>query len=168
LATTASNFGLLGRVQLAQHVPLVGQGVAVEDFELGVLHPVQQHVHARQVVGGDVLFLAVNLADSAVRPHALAHVQQQRAGAAGEVQHAVQPLLRPVAGFLAVQRDDGGEDVGDLLRRVELARLLARAGGKLADQVFIGIAQRVDVGGEFRQPFGDLWMMVQSLALRSA
>ena len=38
-------------------------------------------------------------------------------------------------GFLAVQRDDGGEDVGNLLRGVELARLLAGPGGKLADQV---------------------------------
>ena len=41
----------------------------------------QQHVHARQVVGGDVLLLAVDLADTAfcAGPHALAHVQQQRA-----------------------------------------------------------------------------------------
>ena len=62
------------------------------------------------------------------------------------------------AGFrlLAVQRDDGERMSGNLLRRVELARLLARPGGKLADQVFVGIAQRVDVGGEQRQPFGDL------------
>jgi hypothetical protein len=58
--------------------------------------------------------------------------------------------------FLAVQRDDGGEDIGHLLRGVKLASLLARPGGKLADQVFIGIAQRVDVRGELRQPFGDL------------
>ncbi len=50
----------------------------------------------------------------------------------------------------------GGEDVGNLLRGVELARLLAGPGGKLADQVFIGIAQRVDVRGELRQPLGDL------------
>ena len=85
--------GLLGGVQLAQDVPVVGQGVAVVDFELRVLHPVQQHVHAGEVVGGDVLFLPVDFAD-AVRPHALAHVEQQRAGAAGEVEHAVQTLLR--------------------------------------------------------------------------
>ena len=124
--------GFLRWVQLAQGVPLVGQGVAVEDFELRVLHPVQQHVHAGQVVGGDVLFLAVDLAD-ALRPHAFAHVQQQGAGAAGKVQHAFQPLLRAGLRFLAVQRDDGGEDVGYLLRGVELARLLARPGGKLAD-----------------------------------
>jgi hypothetical protein len=52
---------------------------------------------------------------------------------------------------LAVQPDDGGEDVGNLLRRVKLARLLAGPGGELADQVFIGIAQRVDGRGELRQ-----------------
>jgi hypothetical protein len=44
-----------------------------------------------------------------------------------------------------------GEDVRDLLRRVELTRLLAGPGGELADQVFIGIAQRVDVRRELRQ-----------------
>jgi hypothetical protein len=32
--------------------------------------------------------------------------------------------------FLAVQRDNAGEDAGNLLRRVELARLLAGTGGK--------------------------------------
>ena len=153
----ASNFGFFAGFGLAQDVPVVEQRVAVVDFELGVLHPVQQHVHAREVVGGDVLFLAVDLADGAACVlHALAHVEQQRAGAAGEVDHALQALLRAGLRFLAVQRDDGGEDVGNLLRRVELARLLAGAGGELADQVFIGIAQRVDVGGELRQPFGDL------------
>ena len=61
----ASKLRLLGRVQLAQHVPLVEQGVAVEDLELRVLHPVQQHVHAGEVVGGDVLFLPEDLADGA-------------------------------------------------------------------------------------------------------
>ena len=135
----------------------LSQGVAVEDLELRVLHPVQQHVHAGEVVGGDVLLLAEDLADGAAGlVHLLAHVEQQRAGAAGEVHHALQPLLRAGLRFLAVQRDDGGEDVGNLLRGVELARLLAGPGGKLADQVFIGIAQRVDVRGELRQPFGDL------------
>jgi hypothetical protein len=85
----------------------------------------------------------------------LANVQQQRAGATGKVEHAVQMLFRPRGGFLAVQRDDARQDAGNLLRRVELARLLAGAGGKLADQVFIGVAQRVLVGGELRQPLGN-------------
>jgi len=68
--------GLLGRIHLPKHVPLVLEGVAVENLELGVLHPMQQHVHAGKVVGRDVAFLPENLAD-AVRPHALAHVKQQ-------------------------------------------------------------------------------------------
>jgi hypothetical protein len=84
--------------------------------------------------------------------HPLAHVEQQRAGAAGEVQHAVQPLPLAGLGLLAVEGDDGGEDVGNLLRGVELARLLAGPGGELADQVFVGVAQGVDVGGELASP----------------
>jgi len=129
---------------------------------------VQQHVHVSQVVGGDVLLfrrlpppphpagslcetkaalpprpfvLAVDLADAPMStgPHAVAHVQQQGAGAAGEVHRTVQPLLGAGLRFMAVQRDDGGEDVGNVLRRVELARLLAGPGGKLADQLFLVI-----------------------------
>ena len=85
--------------------------------------------------------LAVDPADGASSlVHLLADVEKQRAGAAGEVHHAVQALLGPGLRFLAVQRVDGGEDVGNLLRRVELARLFAGPGSELADQVFIGIA----------------------------
>jgi hypothetical protein len=40
--------------------------------------------------------------------------------------------------------------------REELARLLARPGGKLADQINVGIAKCVDASGEFVQTFGDL------------
>ena len=90
----------------------------MEDFELRVLHPVQQHVHAGQVVGGDVrLFrrlpppphpagslcetktalpprcfvLPENLADGAARLlDPMARVEEQRAGATGKVQHALE------------------------------------------------------------------------------
>ena len=117
------------------------------NLELGILHPVQQHVHARQVVGGDVLFLPVDFAD-AVGAKPFAHVQQQRTGAAGKIEHAFQLFLLAGGGFLAVQRDDARQDAGNLLRGVELARLLAGTGGKLADQVFIGIAQGILVGGK--------------------
>ncbi len=66
----------------------------MEDVELRVLHSVQQHVHASEVVGGDVFLLAVDFADGTARlVHFLADVEQQRAGAAGEVHHTVQPLL---------------------------------------------------------------------------
>jgi len=70
--------------------------------------------------------------------------------------------------FLAVERDNLGEDVRDPLRRVELASFLARARGKLADQIFICIAQGVAVGRELREPLGNLVMIVQSFAFRSA
>ena len=118
----------------------------MEDVELRVLHPVQQHVHAGQVVGGDVFFSAVS------------------------------PAASPCGLAARDQNGDGGEDGGNLLRRVKLPLfvrpsgslrpaisaalrficLLAGPGGELADQVFIGITQRVDVRGELIQPFGDL------------
>jgi len=53
------------------------------NFEFRVFHAVQQHVHASEVIGRDVLFLPVDLPD-AMRSHALSHIQQQRAGAARE------------------------------------------------------------------------------------
>ena len=65
--------------------------------------------------------------------HALAHVEKQGAGAAGKVEDVVDVIFLAGGGLLAVQSDNGGEDVGNLLRRVELARLLAGTGGKLAD-----------------------------------
>ena len=142
-----------GRVHLAQPVPVVREGVAVVDMELRIFHPVKQHVHARQVVRGDVFLLPVNLAD-AVRPHAVAHVEQQGAGTAGEIEDALKAFPSTGGRFLAVQRDDAGEDAGYLLRRIELSRLLSRTGGELADQVLIGVAQSVAVGGELRQPLG--------------
>jgi hypothetical protein len=49
--------------------------VSVEDFELRVLHLMQQHVHAGEIVGGDVLILPVNFAD-ALRMNVFPHVQQ--------------------------------------------------------------------------------------------
>lgn len=67
---------------------------------------------------------------------------------------------------LTVQSDDGGEDVGKRLRGVKLARLLAGPGGELADQIFIGIAQRIDVRGELRQAFGSQRSRSALLAVR--
>src|SRR3712207_8949638 len=52
---------------------------------------------------------------------------------AREVEHAFQPVPPARLRLLAVQRDDAGQDAGDLLRRVELARLLARPGRELPE-----------------------------------
>ncbi len=50
----------------------------MKNLKFRIFHTVQQHVHAREVVSGDVLLLPVNLAD-AVGTESMAHVQQQRA-----------------------------------------------------------------------------------------
>ena len=127
------------------------------DVKLAVFHAVKQHVHAGEVVGGDVFFLTKDFADGATGIfHALAHVEDQRAGAAGHVEHTVEAFFDPGFRFLTVEGDDGGEDVGYLLRGVEFARLLAGSGGELADEVFVGIAEGIDIGGKFIQPLGDL------------
>ena len=102
-----------------------------------------------------MFFLPVDLAD-AVRPHALAHIEQQRARAAGEVLHVGEVLPHAGLRLLAVERDDRGEDVRDPLRRVELTGLLARARRELADQVFIGVAEGVAVRGECCEALGYL------------
>ncbi len=148
---------LLGRVLLAHQVPVVEQCVAVEDLELGILHPMEQHVHAGEVVGGYVLFLPENLSNGAAGlVHLFADVELQRAGAAGHVHDTLESFFRAGSRLLAVQRDNGGEHVGNPLRGVELSRLLAGAGRELADQVFAGVAQRIDVRRELRQTFGNL------------
>ena len=95
--------GLFRRIGFAQHVPVVGQSVAVEYLKFRVLHTMQQHVHARQVIGGDVLFLTVDFA-YALRAHAPPYIEQKRTGTAGEIKHAGKMLFGACAGILAVQR----------------------------------------------------------------
>lgn len=76
MATTATHLSFLAGFISLSRGPVVGEGVAVVDLELAVLQSVQQHVHAREVVGGDALFLTVEHANAA-QPDLLAHVQQQ-------------------------------------------------------------------------------------------
>ena len=45
---------LLRRVLLPHYVPLIELDVSMEEVELRVIHPVQRHVHAGEVVGGNV------------------------------------------------------------------------------------------------------------------
>ena len=55
---------LPGRVGHAEHLSVIGRSAALIDPELGVLHIMQQHVHAREVEYGDVLFQSVDFAMS--------------------------------------------------------------------------------------------------------
>jgi len=124
----------------------------VVDLELRVLHPVQQHIHSREVVGGDVLLLSVDLAipcgPCACERSAVASQSRRQS------HHAAEAL--PLAGLrlLAVECDDRRENVGNPLRRVELTGLLARAGCELADQVFVGVTQCVAIRRELREALG--------------
>jgi len=67
---------LFGRVHFVKQVPVIQQRITVVYFELGIFQPMQQHVHACQVEGSDVLFLAVDLANT-MRPYLIAYIQQQ-------------------------------------------------------------------------------------------
>ncbi|QEG33340.1 hypothetical protein Pr1d_06010 [Bythopirellula goksoeyrii] len=102
----------------------------------------QQHVHPAEVVGGDVLFLPVDFADTAASlHHAVPDVQEQGARTAGEVEHAIQALAGAGLGCLAVEGDNGREDIADALGRIKLPRFIAGASGELAP-----VAHRVGVG----------------------
>lgn len=148
--------GFFGGVGFAQPIPFVGEGVAVEDFEFGVFDSVQEHVHPREVVGGDIVFLPVEFADDSVVAQDMpAYVEEEGAGAAGEVEHAVEVFARASFGGLAIEGDDAGEDVGDALRGIKLARFFAGTGGELIEEVFVGVAEGIGVGGQVGQFVGD-------------
>ena len=87
------------------------------DVELLVGHVVEEHVDAREVVGGQVDLLTVEpLPHLAVAEH-LRELQQQRPGPAGGVVDLID---------LGLAGDrDLGQQLGDLLRRVVLAAGLA-------------------------------------------
>ncbi len=101
------------------------------------------------------LLLADNLTN-AIAAHPVLDIGEQGARSAGEVQYTVQMLLFACGRVLTIQGHNTGQDAGDLLRGIELSGLFPRARGKLADEVFIGIAQAISIGGGFCQPFGNL------------
>jgi hypothetical protein len=79
----------------------------VLDFELGVLHPVQQHVPAGEIIGGDVFLLAV---DFPIVPPCFFNCGRTFRGNDPEPQAKSKRLPRcftgPVFGFLAVEGGD--------------------------------------------------------------
>jgi hypothetical protein len=119
---------------LGRQVPRVTQAVALLVLPHG--DAVQDHVDARDVVGGDVGFLPVQLQ----LPHVAAMLldvpdalQEQAARAAGPVAHRhAGPRLQHL-----------GHQKANLGRRVELAAGLARLAGEVADEVFVGVAEQV-------------------------
>ena len=107
--------------------------------DLKVLDAVQHQVHARDRRGGQVLLLAVDLAEEGARVAALARDVLDRAE-----QHAARAAGRIVdrLAFLRVEHLD--HHPHDAARGVELAGLVASGDvGELADQVLVGVAEHV-------------------------
>ncbi len=111
------------------------EGVFLLDVKLAVVDAVEDHVHPREVVGRAVHLLPVKHAHILYLPR---HAQEQRTGAAGRVIDGLELLL--------ARGHQLGKDLGDLLRGVKFASLLACAACKLPDEVFVGVAQDIGIG----------------------
>ena len=111
----------------------VGEGVAL--YDIGGWEVVQDHVHARQTGGADILFLPFK---GNVLARLGSHLQQQRAGAASRVigHGAGGGVVRPYAQHLRQNTAHFGGGI-------ELPLALAALAGEVTHQVFVGIAQNV-------------------------
>ena len=123
-----------------------GQGVALPDLGGGIV--VQDHVHPRQRTGGVVHLLSVNTQPLGTR--LVTRLEQQGARTTGGVVDG--GILRG----LTADADHLGQNARHLGRGVELPLGLARLGGKVAHQVFVGITQQVI-------PFGTVGRQIQPL-----
>ncbi len=113
-----------------------GEGVVLPDLRRRAV--VEDHVHPGQRGGGVVHFLPVEReVEAGVALGFVVGLQEQRTGATGGI-------VDGLAGALgAADADDLGHDAGDLRRGVELPLALARLGGEVAHEVFVGVAEQV-------------------------
>ena len=116
----------------------VGEGVARDDLTRGLV--VQYQVHFGKACCGDFLFLTV---DGDFKGRLVGCLDEQRAGTAGRVVN--RPVLVPLLD--TVDADHLDQNTGDLSRCIELAFALAALGGKVAHQIFVGVAQNIVPAG---------------------
>lgn len=122
-------------------------------MELVVIDVVQEHVHAGEVVGGVVDFLPEEAFFNNVFVKLFFRLQEQAARAASGVVNFVDFLL-------PVHRQPRNQ-FGDALRGEKFAAGFACVGSVVGNQVFVGIAKKVDVVVfktaeiEFRHAFED-------------
>ena len=128
--TVVQQFGIQQRVAL---------------LDIGVLDPVEDHVHLAHLVSAVFQFLSVDrkIAGRAVTGlHIVAHIDEQTARAD-----------RGVADFRVARRlEDLPHQLDDLTRRVELAALLSGALGEVFDQILVSGPQQV---GKFEIVVGE-------------
>ena len=115
----------------------VGQRVLAGNVEPVVADVMHKHIDAAQVVGGDVDLLPEKADPHAIGPQHLHRFQQQRPRPAGGVVHLVHLGLAH------------GAQPGQQFRHIgggkELPAGLARVAGVHRHQVFVGVAESVDV-----------------------
>ena len=111
---------------------------------IGARHAVKHHVHASQVVGLILQFLAKEMngtfvvdAFVVIITDLAADLQKQRSGPHGRVIHG-KAVLRVLSG-----RNNTSNDLRDRLRGIELTGFPAGFRCKLSDQVLVGIAQGI-------------------------
>ncbi|OQB36471.1 MAG: hypothetical protein BWY09_01923 [Candidatus Hydrogenedentes bacterium ADurb.Bin179] len=113
-----------------------GQRIILPNFRRGTV--MENHVHTGESRRGIVHLLAVQRqVQSGLVFRFVMGFQQQRTGTAGGVVDGL------VGAFGFTDADDLGHHTGNLRRGIELALALAGFRGKIAHQVFIGIAKQV-------------------------
>src|SRR5690606_1653220 len=117
--------------------PIVRKKFRIADrippLDAGVIHRVQEHVHLGQGPGRPDVLLAVQRV--VLRTDLLAALDEQRARTTGRV---TDPFPR-------LWIDQPSDELGYFGRRVDLPRFLTRTSGKATDQVFVRVADDVQV-----------------------
>ena len=135
--------GGVGRVRNIDHlerfvVPVLGidQRVTVGNVEMVVVHIVQEHVDAAQVVRGQVLLLAEKPLPDFILAQHLDRLQQQGTRTARRVVDLVH--------FALAVGGDAGQQLADLLRCEELATGLAGVRRVHGHQILIRVTERIN------------------------
>ena len=133
--------GVFG-IRLVEIRPVAFQRIAVPHFDICGTDAAHDEIHARQVVGVFLQLLGIVL--DAIRVIQIARnrptdVDQKRPRTARRI---IDPDLLAILQMLG---DDFRHEEGNLMRRIELARLLPRVRGEHADQILIDETEDVIV-----------------------
>ena len=124
------------------HRPVLVERVGTTGVDIAGLYAAHHQVHAGEVVGVLLQFLCIVLHTvlvGDVPPHGFADGDQQRAGTRCGVVDLYLPLLPVVLCHYLRQED------GYFMGGIELTCLLAGIGSKIANEVFIDVAQHIVV-----------------------
>jgi hypothetical protein len=115
-----------------------GQAQGVAAFDMEIFRAMEKEVHPGNGGCGQVLFLAIELAQHEILVAAMLFDIVQRLE-----EHAAGPAGRIIDGFPGLGRKDADHQRDHGARGIELTGLLVGEVGKFLDQVFIGLAENV-------------------------